>query len=224
MAVVAAELTALMQRNHAGPLVSGGLNSGDRRAVHSMIRALKPASVLEVGTHIGSSTIHIAAALRANAKEGQPGKLTTVDVIDVNNDAAPWARSGMKRSPRQMVDALGMSDQVAFRVTDSISFLKECGDSYEFVFLDGSHAARGVYNEIPLVQRCLRANATILHHDFFPGGKPLWADLRPLPGPWLAYSRLRREGAPIRAIPLGELPWPTKAGTDVTSLALLAAA
>jgi hypothetical protein len=68
--VVTAELTALMQCNHAGPLVSGGLNSGDRRAVHSMIRALKPASVLEVGTHIGSSTIHIAAALRANAKEG----------------------------------------------------------------------------------------------------------------------------------------------------------
>jgi len=218
---VADTLAGLMERGQNSPSVSGALNRGDRRAIYGIVRALKPARILEIGTHIGSSTVHIAAALRENSAEGRPGTLTTVDVIDVNSARAPWALSGMKRSPRQMVDSLGMGEQVTFRACDSISFLQSCNDRFDFVFLDGSHAAKSVYNEIPLVQRCLNAGAVILLHDFFPDGKPLWPGLRPLPGPWLAYARLRREGAPIRAVPLGSLPWPTKAGTNVTSLALL---
>lgn len=40
-------------------------------------------------------------------------------------------------------------------------------------------------------------------------------------GPFLAVRRLLREGWPIVVRPLGELPWPTKLGRNVTSLALV---
>jgi predicted O-methyltransferase YrrM len=52
--------------------------------------ALNPRKVLEVGTHIGASTIYIAAALK-RLNEG--GKLTTVDIIDVNHpEQGSWKK------------------------------------------------------------------------------------------------------------------------------------
>jgi hypothetical protein len=40
-------------------------------------------------------------------------------------------------------------------------------------------------------------------------------------GPFLAIERFKEEGAPLTVLPLGELPWPTKLGSNTTSLALL---
>ncbi len=51
----------------------GGLNLGDRRAVYDLVSRLNPASVLEIGTHIGASTLHIASALFTNpVRDGTP--------------------------------------------------------------------------------------------------------------------------------------------------------
>ena len=71
---------------------AGGVNPGDRRALYYLIRGFRPARVLEVGTHIGASTVHIAAALRANGgSAGSGGTLTTVDITDVNDPTTrPW--------------------------------------------------------------------------------------------------------------------------------------
>src|SRR3954449_2636637 len=41
-----------------------GVNPGDRRALYYLLRALRPRSVLEIGTNVGASTIHIAAAMK----------------------------------------------------------------------------------------------------------------------------------------------------------------
>src|SRR5690606_27733661 len=47
--------------------LADGINQGDRRALYYLIRNIAPTSVLEVGTHIGASTVHIATALRRTA-------------------------------------------------------------------------------------------------------------------------------------------------------------
>ena len=47
---------------------TGGVNPGDRRAVYYLIRSLRPANVLEIGTHVGASTLHIAAGLEAKRR------------------------------------------------------------------------------------------------------------------------------------------------------------
>src|SRR3954463_5653585 len=43
-------------------MTTPGVNPGDRRALYYLLRALRPRSVLEIGTSVGASTIHIAGA------------------------------------------------------------------------------------------------------------------------------------------------------------------
>jgi hypothetical protein len=62
----------------------------------------------------------------------------------------------------------------------------------------------------------------ILLHDFYPGGKPLTPDGDAIAGPSSAALRISQEVKDIAFIPLGDLPWPTKAGGNATSLALVA--
>jgi hypothetical protein len=61
----------------------------------------------------------------------------------------------------------------------------------------------------------------ILLHDFYPGEQALWNDGVIVRGPWQALERLERERAPLKAVPLGDLRWPTKLGSSRTSLAIV---
>src|SRR5215204_5587514 len=90
-----------------------GVNPGDRRAIYSLVMYLRPQNVLEIGTHVGTSAIYIAAALR-RLRGG--GRLTTVDVIDVNDpEQGPWKKVGLSKSPADCAKDLGLSEQIQFR-------------------------------------------------------------------------------------------------------------
>jgi len=206
---------------------AGGVNPGDRRALYYLIRALRPARVLEVGTHIGASTVHIAAALRANSlgaggDAGATGTLTTVDIQDVNDPVTrPWIRYGSTHAPAEMIARMGLKDGVRFVAQPSLAFLSARGEPFDLIFLDGDHSAATVYREVPAALRRLRPGGLVLLHDYFPNGEPLWQGEPAIAGPWLGVDRLRREGAKLEVLPLGDLPWPTKLGANVTSLALV---
>jgi predicted O-methyltransferase YrrM len=199
---------------------TGGVNPGDRRAVHYLIGELKPSAVLEIGTHIGASTIHIATALRAARADGS--HLVTVDCADVNDpESRPWIKYGAALSPRDMIVQAGCERSVEFVHDTSLNYARGCRRRFDFIFLDGGHGAETVYAEIPMALALLEPNGAILLHDYFPGLKPLWSNGVVIPGPFLAVERLIAEGLPARAVPLGELPWPTKENSRTTSLALL---
>lgn len=203
---------------------TGGVNPGDRRALYYAIRQRNPSSVLEVGTHIGASTIHIAAALgESTALEGaHPIRLDSVDIENVNCSVSkPWVKYGTKYSPLEMIQQLGYEPFVKFHKRNSLEYLSQCQLKYDFIFLDGNHEAKTVYQEIPVALKLLAKNGMILLHDYFPGMKPLWSNGTTIPGPFLATERLRYEGARLKVLPLGKLPWPTKLNSNVTSLALL---
>ena len=190
---------------------TGGVNPGDRRALYYLVRGLKPRRVLEIGTHVGASTFHIAAALERNRHEdpADTGHLTTVDIEDVNNECtASWKRLGLSMSPAGMMATLGCEDRVRFVCDDSVSFLENSAERFDFIFLDGSHAARLVYQEIPLALSVLSDGGSILLHDYFPENRPLWSDGEVVPGPCLAVRRLRSEDAKIDVMPPGALPCP----------------
>lgn len=197
-------------------LKTGGVNPGDRRAIYQLIRYLGPKQVLEIGTHVGASTVHIAMALRSNGG----GELTTVDIAAVNAVDGPWFQHGLHCSPRDTLDRVGMSERVRFVQARSVDFLQQRAE-YDFIFLDGDHAAETVYQEMPLAIALLREGGTILLHDYFPNGEALWKGASAIRGPYEACARLRSEGAVFDVLPLGELPWPTKFGSCVTSLALV---
>jgi predicted O-methyltransferase YrrM len=222
---VAAEWPAVEREIGAMEITTsaGGVNLGDRRAIYHLVRALRPAQVLEVGTHIGASTVHIAAALRANG--ANTSELTTVDLMAVNDAATrPWVHYGARFAPIELVTKLGMEKRVRFVTSPSITFLAQEGPRYDLIFLDGDHTPATVYLELPAALKRLNPGGVILLHDYYPNGQPLWSNGVIIVGPWLATERLRREGAKLQVLPLGALPWPTKLGSNVTSLAIAARA
>ncbi len=196
----------------------GGVNPGDRRALYALVRALKPASMLEVGTHIGSSTVHIAQALKTNGG----GHLTTVDIYDVNHaDTGSWRKYKTPRSVKSMLDELGLDNRVTFNSQGAINFLKETDLNFDMIFLDGDHAAAAVYQEVSLALKHLSQDGVIILHDYFPNGRPLFAGDPAISGPYLGMRRLIEENPKIKVVPLGDLPWPTKKGVNTTSLAVV---
>ncbi|MEM7401915.1 MAG: class I SAM-dependent methyltransferase [Pseudomonadota bacterium] len=197
---------------------TGGINPGDRRAVFYLIRHFKPLRVLEIGTHIGASTINIASAL----SDIENAKLTTVDLLDVNDPKAkPWKKYHAKLSPDEMIKELKFSNLVNFVTSPSHDYLLNCTQKFDFIFLDGGHEADTVYREIPAALNLLNNSGVVLLHDYYENLMPLWKNGSVIPGPYLAIERLKSEGASLKVIPLGELPWPTKLGSKFTSLGLL---
>ena len=197
-----------------------GVNPGDRRAIYFLVMALQPRNVLEVGTHIGASTLYIAAALK---QLGEGGRVTTVDIIDVNDAAGgPWKKLGMDRAPRDYACDLGLSNSIAFRVGPCLEFMATAGQRFDLIFLDGDHSAPAVYQEVAAALPLLNEDGLILLHDYYPGAKALYPDRATIGGPFHAMERIRRECPAVAVLPLGELPWPTKQGLNVTSLALVA--
>jgi predicted O-methyltransferase YrrM len=200
------------------PDMTGGVNRGDQRAIFYLINHFKPDNVLEIGTHIGCSTVHIALALKNKTNKS----LTTVDIFDVNDTTEKrWLNFSSKHSPAELMSMIGCSATVSFVNGDSINFFKNCKEKFDFVFLDGSHKAEMVYKEIPLALSLLNKNGLILLHDYFPGNKPIWSNASVIPGPFLAVRKIISEDENVDVIPLGELPWETKKNSRFTSLAIL---
>jgi predicted O-methyltransferase YrrM len=196
-----------------------GVNPGDQRAIYHLIRALNPKNILEVGTNVGFSTLHIAAALDAN---GAGARITTVDITDVNDpNDQPWKGCGQSYAPRDMLAAGGYGEMVNFVAQSSLEYLDTCKDKFDFIFLDGSHDAEIVYQEVPKAIEALAKGGVILLHDFYAGLTFLWDNKKIIPGPCIAIERLCTEGAALKVIPFGALPWKTKGDSHMTSLALL---
>ena len=203
------------------PEMAGGVNSGDQRALYYLVRLLKPISILEIGTHIGSSTVAFAMAALKNREEGIKTKIISTDIIDVNNEyKKPWKIYGSPQSPAKLIDSIGCGEIVTFEIGSSIEKMK-LPRKFNMIFLDGDHSAKTLYEEIPLALNSLDDGIIILH-DYFPKLEPLWESQEPIVGPFLAIQRFIGEGTSFNVIPFGELPWLTKFDSKFTSLACLA--
>jgi predicted O-methyltransferase YrrM len=200
-----------------------GVNPGDRQAIYYFIRGISATNVLEIGTNIGASTAHIIAALIRNGSEsGTSISLTTIDIQDVNDAVNGfWKTAGCKYPPREIARKMGVADQVNFVTGNSLNYFSSNQALYDVIFLDGDHAAKTVYQEIPAALSHVRPGGVILMHDFFPNGEPIWPKRRTTIGPWLAVQRLQAEGGDFKVLPFGELPWKTKQGSNRTSLAAI---
>lgn len=198
--------------------ILGGVNPGDRRALYHLIAHFQPKRVLEIGTHVGASTVYIASALRRFIGGA---KLTTADIVDVNGPNAAWRSVGMPAPPAGYISDLGLEGVTTF-VTKPAAEMLRTSERYDLIFLDGDHSPRAVYREISAALKILNPSGLILLHDFYPGGKPLTPDGGAISGPSRAADRINSETKGLVFIPLGILPWQTKGGGNATSLALVA--
>lgn len=92
--------------------------------------------------------------------------------------------------------------------------MKATDQRFDFVFLDGDHGARTVYEELSAALPLLHEGGAILLHDYCPKAKPLFPEDVIIPGPFRAMARICKENRAIDVLPLGVLPWPTKLGTN----------
>lgn len=199
--------------------IYGGVCPGERRAIYQMIAWLKPRRVLEIGTHIGASTLAIAQALNSHAESD--ALLLTGDILDVNNsEQGAFSKLGTI-SPKEGLCRLGLETRVRFEVKPALELMKSCDDKFDFIFLDGDHSAPAVYQELSAALTLLASKGIVLLHDFYPEGKAIYPGGVIVPGPFVAAQRVSKEFPSVKFIPLGELPWETKQGVRRTSLAVV---
>src|SRR5690606_32967933 len=96
------------------------------RLLFSLVRVLRPRSVLELGTNIGIS----AAYIRLGLRYGGQGSLTTVDASGARLELA-----------RRNFDTLGLDhpDWVEGRFDDVVPSLLTTVRPLDLVFIDGNH-------------------------------------------------------------------------------------
>jgi len=198
----------------------GGVNKGDQRAIFYLMQHFNAERILEIGTHIGCSTLSFALALLYN-NVSDP-HIDTVDIVDVNNERnKPWIQYKARFSPSEMLGEILCRDFVTFYKDTSLNYFKKCNDTYDLIFLDGDHSAPAVYKELPLAMELLNKNGIILLHDYFPDGRKLWPQTPPNYGPYRAIKKYIQSNSMIEVIPLGAMPWLTKYDSNNTSLAVL---
>jgi len=202
----------------------GGTNRSDARAIYSLVHGLAPRRAVEIGTHNGVSTFYIAWALaQQRAAAGTSPCLETVDIVDVNDPATGfWKKQNADLSPAERIHAAGITTPVYFNSLGSNKFFTDTDRQFDFFFIDGSHRAIYVYDDIVASLNHAADGAVILLHDYYPHGYRMGEDTFPMPGIYLAVQRLQKEIKDLVAVPLSPLPWSNKYGTYTTSLALLA--
>jgi predicted O-methyltransferase YrrM len=199
--------------------IHGGVCPGERRAIYHLIAFFKPRHMLEIGTHIGASTLVIAQSL---ATHGAPdSRLITGDILDVNNPQQGAFSILGTLSPLEGLRTLGLEDRVHFEVKPAQQLMASLRQKMDLIFLDGDHSAKAVYEELSVALDLLAPNGVILLHDFYADGKPIYPKGMIIPGPFLAAKRVHREVPNVHVMPLEQLPWETKQGVRRTSLALV---
>ena len=206
------------------PEYTGGVNTGDQKAIFFIVSHFKFKKVLEIGTHIGCSLTNILLAMKDYSFENL--KVDCIDEIDVNNeDKLNWLIYSSKYSPLQIVKKIKTSFKVNFYKKKSKIFLENCNEFYDFIFIDGSHKSYDAYYDITLSLKKLNKNGLILLHDYFkiPKEKNKISIIKKYKtGVFLACEKIKKENPNIKIIPIESLPWSTKINSSHTSLAIIA--
>jgi predicted O-methyltransferase YrrM len=127
-----------------GDEANGSVMPGEGQLLYGLVRALRPAAVLEIGTAYGFSSIHIAAALRDNGG----GVLHTVEIAD---DRRAQAMNNVARA--------GLAAWVEFHCEPPT------GVQFGFAFLDGEHTAEALRAYLGMVAPQLEPGAPVVVHD-----------------------------------------------------------
>ncbi len=142
--------------------------------VHSLVRNLRPRTVIETGTFIGMSTIWVAAALREN---GDGAQIHTFDDFGPIN-RGPWREVDMLTGRLEFVAgqiaAAGLAEHVvlhpgnsSFEIRAAHQELRDAG-GVQLAFLDADHGVVGAWQDFWATEPVLNTGGFVLLHDTFP--------------------------------------------------------
>lgn len=128
-------------------LADRSVRYGRRLGWYAMVRARRPAHVVETGTDKGLGTCVLAAALLRNAAEGHPGRVTS---IDINPEAGYLARGEPWGTVADLISG------------DSIAALAQLESPVDLFLHDSNHAAAYERAELEAVAGRLAPGALLL--------------------------------------------------------------
>jgi predicted O-methyltransferase YrrM len=149
------------------------------RLLYLLVRARGARTIVEFGTSLGISAIHLAAALRDNGS----GKLVATEL-----DASKAERA------RQNLAEAGLDDLVEIRAGDAFATLRDGPQSIDFLLLDGWK--EGYLPMFKMLESRLAPAAVVVADDLNIAPATL--------APYLAYVRDRANGYASAEIPLGD--------------------
>lgn len=128
-----------------GTMPNGSLWTVEGKTLYALIRATRPQTVVEIGTHRGASANHIAEALRANGG----GHLITIDIQGGGDLIADHLR-----------------EYVTLLTADGLGWLMVQDDaSVDFLYEDSSHGADMCAGVGMLAKRKLSPGGVFATHD-----------------------------------------------------------
>lgn len=127
------------------------------RFMFRLVRLLKPQSVLELGTNLGVSALHIAAALDLN---GRQGRLTTIEGDPILSEIAQKNLARLAHASHVTV-LTGRFDDVL------PSCLQQAGP-FELVFIDGHHEEAATLRYFEMIRPYLAPGACVAFDDIEP--------------------------------------------------------
>ena len=132
----------------------GSIWSIEGRYLYSLVRATKPARVLELGTFHGCSATHIAAALLKNDK----GKLTCVD-NSWDFRTVDWQGTVGHMIPDEYRTRIKIVDD------DIPTFIDSAKAKFDIIFEDGDHDPATIEIVWGKARKLLKAGGLLITHD-----------------------------------------------------------
>lgn len=127
------------------------------RFLFRLVRAIKPRRVLELGTNLGVSALHIVAALDLNEGEGS---LTTIEGDPTLSEIARKKLAQPAFSSRSTV--------LTGRFDDVLPTCLEEHRPYNLVFIDGHHEEAATLRYFEMIKRYLAPGACVAFDDIEP--------------------------------------------------------
>lgn len=184
--------------------IDGWLTEDQARVLHEAARAVAPGRVVEVGSHLGRSTVVLAAAGAA------------VTAIDPFPDDWRYGAPDTERRFRAHLEAAEVAERVDVRVATSASVRASWSGPVRLVYVDGKHDLWSCRDDMRW-SRFLQPGDTLLVHDAFSSLGVTLAVLLDALGTGrhryigrtgsLARFEVGRPSARDRARVVRELPW-----------------
>lgn len=164
--------TTVFDQSHGSVTVSrvarvGSSDPGECRFLHTLVRRLAPARVVEMGTAIGISAAYMAAGLPSG------GRLWTVD-----------QREASARHARRLFDRLGLpAETVTGTFDDVLEDVLERAAPVDLLFVDGHHQEAATLRYTDRARPHLSARAVVVFDDvrWSEGMQRAWSTIRSQP-------------------------------------------
>ena len=150
---------ALLDEMHLHPESPGKSSWGTRNILHAFILSLRPKAVLEIGAHIGSASVVMAAALKATGS----GRLYCIEPEDEYFKLLV-----------EFIGKAGVSDVVTplQMLSTAPGLRSSLPEKIEIIYLDANHSYSNAAHDIALSDQLLAENGLLFLDDVGPSVSP----------------------------------------------------